>query len=447
MAEGGGFDPETTDLTVPTLTCLGGFSVLLFLVGSSMVDTTSQTGVVVLALCVLLMLVVVLGSWLTRLEDGAPKARAKRVERTSGAVEVFLRGLDQARVRSGTVDGRIPGGGPRVEVRCHEFRIDLAVELPAGTSTSIDLMPGSAPFAVSGPRAGFARGVRGALAFLLQTWRARRVWTEDGWLRLSIPVDPSAVTPMWVDKLLQLSRVLLLALDEVPPLLAGAVPAEAFAPDDSAVARAAVTLVGRALGARLESARVERQGVDEVVSGRHGESGVTVRLSPGSVTVLSFTIPWRAGFDFDAAALPPDVLARVQQGGDSTGLSDPDAALVDLFGPLGCVRLHAHARRAHATLRRDSRLTPAAWVELALGIPARLEGLARSPVVMIGQRAPDPESGPPTCPYCKDAADGEGVTPCASCGTLHHTECFGEAGGCTVLGCASAPRRLPPVRA
>lgn len=54
--------------------------------------------------------------------------------------------------------------------------------------------------------------------------------------------------------------------------------------------------------------------------------------------------------------------------------------------------------------------------------------------------------GDPLCPYCRDtlSVDGtESVEACAHCQTLHHAECFAEAGGCTVLGCRGrgGPRR------
>jgi len=46
-----------------------------------------------------------------------------------------------------------------------------------------------------------------------------------------------------------------------------------------------------------------------------------------------------------------------------------------------------------------------------------------------------------TCPYCHfPIKHEEAVTVCPSCRMPHHTECWQENGGCTVLGCASAPR-------
>jgi len=44
------------------------------------------------------------------------------------------------------------------------------------------------------------------------------------------------------------------------------------------------------------------------------------------------------------------------------------------------------------------------------------------------------------CPYCRDDLNpqGEDVSACPDCRTLHHAECLDEAGGCTVLGCANS---------
>lgn len=46
-------------------------------------------------------------------------------------------------------------------------------------------------------------------------------------------------------------------------------------------------------------------------------------------------------------------------------------------------------------------------------------------------------SGELRCPYCRDAADPRApdAVVCATCGTLHHAECFAELGRCTLLGC------------
>ncbi len=46
-----------------------------------------------------------------------------------------------------------------------------------------------------------------------------------------------------------------------------------------------------------------------------------------------------------------------------------------------------------------------------------------------------------TCPYCRTAFEAdEEIVQCASCGTSHHADCLAENGGCTVFGCAEAPK-------
>ena len=39
------------------------------------------------------------------------------------------------------------------------------------------------------------------------------------------------------------------------------------------------------------------------------------------------------------------------------------------------------------------------------------------------------------CPYCREAPAELDVTRCPACATAHHTVCWDEAGGCTILGC------------
>lgn len=50
------------------------------------------------------------------------------------------------------------------------------------------------------------------------------------------------------------------------------------------------------------------------------------------------------------------------------------------------------------------------------------------------------------CPYCrtKIAAD-DGPIVCEGCGTVHHSSCYGENGGCTIFGCTKAPGDEPKV--
>jgi hypothetical protein len=52
------------------------------------------------------------------------------------------------------------------------------------------------------------------------------------------------------------------------------------------------------------------------------------------------------------------------------------------------------------------------------------------------------ESAGKTCPYCRfPLKSGIRVESCDICGTLHHTECWAEGGGCSLFGCTgkSAP--------
>ena len=49
------------------------------------------------------------------------------------------------------------------------------------------------------------------------------------------------------------------------------------------------------------------------------------------------------------------------------------------------------------------------------------------------------------CPYCRgpiEESDEQKIV-CSGCGTPHHTDCYGENGGCTVFGCSSAPVEEP----
>lgn len=57
------------------------------------------------------------------------------------------------------------------------------------------------------------------------------------------------------------------------------------------------------------------------------------------------------------------------------------------------------------------------------------------------------------CPYCRSpVASKDGAKECPSCGTEHHADCWGENGGCAVVGCAAGPAAkkaagivLPPI--
>jgi hypothetical protein len=45
----------------------------------------------------------------------------------------------------------------------------------------------------------------------------------------------------------------------------------------------------------------------------------------------------------------------------------------------------------------------------------------------------------PTCPFCQTAVfDADVKLVCPSCSSINHQDCWNEAGGCAVVGCASA---------
>ena len=45
------------------------------------------------------------------------------------------------------------------------------------------------------------------------------------------------------------------------------------------------------------------------------------------------------------------------------------------------------------------------------------------------------------CPYCRTSfAGGEETLTCSACSAVHHSECWGENGGCAVWGCEARPK-------
>jgi TM2 domain-containing membrane protein YozV len=50
------------------------------------------------------------------------------------------------------------------------------------------------------------------------------------------------------------------------------------------------------------------------------------------------------------------------------------------------------------------------------------------------------------CPYCRAGFEAEDeIKVCPTCATPHHADCFTENRGCTVFGCADAPRDEPKI--
>jgi hypothetical protein len=51
-----------------------------------------------------------------------------------------------------------------------------------------------------------------------------------------------------------------------------------------------------------------------------------------------------------------------------------------------------------------------------------------------------PEDSGRACPYCRFAMKpGTPVVDCAACSATHHSDCWGDNGGCAILGCPNAP--------
>ena len=51
------------------------------------------------------------------------------------------------------------------------------------------------------------------------------------------------------------------------------------------------------------------------------------------------------------------------------------------------------------------------------------------------------------CPYCRAVIEEQDQPlACEGCGTLHHSDCYAENGGCTIFGCSKAPADEPKLR-
>lgn len=78
---------------------------------------------------------------------------------------------------------------------------------------------------------------------------------------------------------------------------------------------------------------------------------------------------------------------------------------------------------------------------LGLGLAAEaasgIESLALPGVSVAGRDSAT------ICPYCREAPAELDLTRCPACATPHHTDCWDEAGGCTILGCRARPPGRP----
>jgi hypothetical protein len=89
-----------------------------------------------------------------------------------------------------------------------------------------------------------------------------------------------------------------------------------------------------------------------------------------------------------------------------------------------------HMERLFQALLRVARLLERSPVDVSVLGPARHFALGDG-------------AGHARCPYCRDdlRLEGDDLTACPACRTVHHRACFAEGGGCTVFGCREAGRR------
>ncbi len=154
-----------------------------------------------------------------------------------------------------------------------------------------------------------------------------------------------------------------------------------------------------------------------------------------------------------------------------------EEALRLLFGPFQCRRLWLAEGKLHAETGLSSAVVSAGWLDQVLDGLLRVAALLDTMQVVVRKVAPR-TADRTLCPYCHDDIAGasrhdpsdvsrrpagldehpptDGGAPrqlgsplstsCPACGTVHHSECWEEGAGCTILGCARNPRKGQPVR-
>lgn len=149
-------------------------------------------------------------------------------------------------------------------------------------------------------------------------------------------------------------------------------------------------------------------------------------------------------FDLSRASLQARLRGEPRKPAGELELDQAVARLLDSHGQTR-VTLGGGVLRAEAPFD-DAALEPRALLSTlrALAVIARLvtRDMVATPAAREGRAfAWTAAGGALRCPFCKDDLDPKGldVEACAACRTLHHGECLGDAGGCTVLGCTAAP--------
>ena len=167
-----------------------------------------------------------------------------------------------------------------------------------------------------------------------------------------------------------------------------------------------------------------------------------IRLGPRSSTAFELPVP--PGLELDAHR--PQLPARLAGAGPIVALARgaPRAELESVIRQLlmqrGIGRLTAGGGRLRAEKTFSGADLSLDWLVDTARALTRIARLAQAQ--QTPSSAPSEASGL-RCPFCHGALDlREDVTDCGTCQTTHHRECFTEAGGCTVFGCAGAGHAL-----
>lgn len=113
---------------------------------------------------------------------------------------------------------------------------------------------------------------------------------------------------------------------------------------------------------------------------------------------------------------------------------------LELAEELGCLDLHARDGWLVAPFRKVESFALQTLLEFMVRLADDFDGLA-----LLNGRLRELDAGPQRCPFCHDGLAGETKT-CGACDAAHHEACWSEHGGCSIFGCAGAPREREPAR-
>jgi Prokaryotic RING finger family 1 len=101
--------------------------------------------------------------------------------------------------------------------------------------------------------------------------------------------------------------------------------------------------------------------------------------------------------------------------------------------------------------RLGARVLPSRRLRVRIAAHRPADGSHTNSRGRMGQTTVDAKSAGKNCPYCRFPLKG-GIPAyqCESCGTIHHSECWDDGGGCAVFGCVEnrattgPPQPTPP---